>query len=222
MARKPTLAWCSPNYGTIDTQVYKSHLAAIANASRTFDIKFVGISDKMYLHTASNELVRGALMEGVDYVFWTEQDMLLPFDAVTRLFHHDKDICSGVYFLRGASYMPCLWMFIDNPQNNPYVITPVCMFTENHVMKIDVCGFGCVLIKTDVFREISEPWFDMKEGYGQDVYFYRKMKDAGKEVWCDTGVQCGQQSDKIVTSIDDYRKHIADINTEFKGFVLAK
>jgi hypothetical protein len=48
------------------------------------------------------------------------------------------------------------------------------------------------------------------------------MKDAGKEVWCDTGVQCGQQSDKIVTSIDDYRKHIADINTEFKGFVLAK
>lgn len=226
MKRKPSIAWCSPNYGSIDTQVYKNHLAAISNASRMFDVKYVGISDKMYLHSASNKLVTEALEMGVDYIFWTEQDMLLPFDVVTKLFERQKDICSGIYFLRGAAFMPCMWQFVENeknPEKNPYMISPISLFTENSMLKIDVCGMGCVLFKSDVFRKLEEPWFDMKEGYGQDVYFYRKVKNAGIDVWVDTGIQCGQQAERKVTSIEDYREHLAlsETNNTLKGFIMS-
>jgi len=77
MIRKPSLSWVSPHYGPVETEVHRNHMAAISNASRTFDVKFVGISDKMYTHSASNMLAGDALKAGTDYIMWTEMDMIL-------------------------------------------------------------------------------------------------------------------------------------------------
>ena len=222
MNRRPTLAFVAPHYGPVDTQVHKNHLAVIANASRTFDVKFVGISDKMYLHNACNSLAKEALMNTVDYVMWVEMDMLLPFDTVTRLYNNQKDICAGLYFLRGAAFMPCMWMYATDSGKDRFKVTPVCLFPENELIKVDNPGMGCVLYKTDIFRKLKEPFFDMQEGkFGQDVYFYRMVKDAGIEVWVDTSVQCEQQGDKYITSIRDYREHLK-LNKEKQGFIVNK
>jgi hypothetical protein len=220
---RPSLAFVSPNYGPLDAMIYRNHLAVIANASRTFDVKFVGVSDKMYLHDACNKLAQEGLMNNVDYIFWTENDMLNPFDCITKLYENKKDICSGLYFLRGAGYMPCMWMYNENPKKSKYEMTPVCLFPENEVINIDVPGMGCVLYNADIFRKLDEPWFDLKQGgYGQDVYFYRKVKDAGIKVYVDTKVQCEQLGDKIIVGIEDYRKKLADSQSKFNGFISSK
>ena len=214
--RKPSIAFCCPNYGSIDSNVYANHLAAIANASRTFDVKFVGVTDKMALHNACNQLVKESLITGVDFIFWVENDMLVPFDCITKLYERKKEICSGLYFLRNANYVPCMWMFMGDD----YKMQPVCMFKENEVMKVDVPGMGCVLYNADVFRKLDDPWFDQTDkGYGQDVYFYRKAKDAGLDVFVDTNVQCGHLDAKKVITIADYREHLADLTTRMSGFV---
>jgi len=223
MADKPTLAFCIPNYGPLDACVYHNHLAVVAHASRTFDIKCIGSTDKMYLHTASNALVRGALEANVDYIFWTENDMLLPFDVVEKLHRHRKDICSGLYFLRSGSYQPCLYVRNDEMiEDDSCGFVPISIFPENELFKVQACGCGCVLFKADMFRGIEEPWFNLDENkYGQDMYFYKKVYDKKIDVYADTSVQCEQLGDKVKTSIEDYRKYLKDPNSRARGFIQA-
>jgi len=222
--RKPTLSFCTTNYGPLESCIYQNHLAAVANASRTFDISYIGTTDKMYTHTASNTLASNALEHCIDYVFWTENDMLLPFDIITRLYEQIKinklDACSGLYFLRGDGTQPCLYNR-DDECDNKFAFIPVMLLPENDLFRIDCAGMGCVLIKTDVFRKMEFPWFDLKEGsYGQDIYFWSKAKDAGIKLAVDTSLQCGHLCERRVVTIDDYREFLTSKRTDKAGFVV--
>ena len=210
MDRRPTLAFCLPSYGPIESEVVQSHFAAIANASRVFDIKFIGMTHRGYLHTAANNLAQASLESTVDFVFFTEADMILPFDIITKLYEDikrtDLDACSGLYFLRGNGTQPCLYNRDMTNKKNPYAFIPVLLVPENELFTIDCPGMGCTLFKTDVFRKVPYPWFDLKEGkYGQDIYFWSKAKDAGIKCGVDTAVQCGHLCERRVVSITDYR-----------------
>src|SRR3990167_5478721 len=161
------VAWGIPQYGPIFAQVYASHLAAAVYASRYMtverigDIPMVGATDRMYLHSAANEIVRQALAEpSITHVFWTESDMILPAEVLPRLLEMKKRIASGIYFLRGGTGQPCLYKRTPlEVKENPYLHTPITMYDERGPFKVDCPGMGCVLIETSVFREIEEPWF---------------------------------------------------------------
>jgi hypothetical protein len=55
-------------------------------------------------------------------------------------------------------------------------------------------GTGIMLIKKEVFQNMSEPWFDMpwqvgKRGYmGEDVFFCKKAQELGFKVYIDHDV----------------------------------
>jgi hypothetical protein len=45
---------------------------------------------------------------------------------------------------------------------------------------------GCLLIDTEVFANVKEPWFEfIGEHEGEDYSFCRKAIDAGFNIWCD-------------------------------------
>jgi len=220
------IAWAMPAYGPIFPQVYNSHIACIAYASRELSVRkigdfpMMGATDRMYLHSASNLCVEEALkVDGITHIFWTESDMILPNDTITKLLAVDKAIVSGVYFLRGGSGQPCL--FAPTPfetKENPYLHTPIKIYDERGPFKLakrgGCPGMGCVLISTEVFKRIEPPWFDLKandpdvmNGYGQDLYFYTKVRWAGFEVWAEPGVIC-DQIDTTITGYSDYRRRL--------------
>jgi len=221
--KKPSLAFVCPAYGPIHSRVYKSHLAAIANASRTFDVAYVGVTEKQYLHTASNILVENALEHCIDYIFWTEADMLLPFNTIERLYQDikrtDLEAVGGLYFLRGDGTQPCLYKKL--PQNPPYNFTPVILVPENELFRIDCCGFGGILLKTDIFRKMEYPWFDLKEGgYGQDIYFCEHAKRKGIRIGCDSSVLYGHLGEPEIIDINCYNNWIADTQRKTKGGII--
>ena len=180
----------------------------------------------MYTHSAENYLVMEMLSAEprFSHIFMTEQDMILPHDAITKLIALDKDMASGVYFLRAGAQkdagQPCLYkrapvdkeyrMFDEAKRNADYMHTPVKVFPQDRPFRVDCSGLGCVLIKRKVFETLEHPWFDLKAGgnkeygYGSDIYFYKHAKDAGQELWVDPTVQCGQ-IDYYETDIEDYK-----------------
>lgn len=228
------IAWAMPNYGPIFSSVYASHLACIAQASRFLSVEkvgkfpLVGATDRMYLHSACNEIVREALRAEVTHIFWTESDMILPVDTVPRLLAVNKPIVSGIYFLRGGSGQPCLYKRTAiEIKENPYLHTPITMYDERGPFKVDCPGMGCVLMDIDVFKKVPEPWFDLKandldkkNGYGQDLYFYTKVRWAGIEVWVDPSVIC-DQVDTYVVGYKDYRKRLLSSQGELAGGFIA-
>lgn len=214
----PTLMFACPTYGPIHGKVYASHLTAIGSlAKEGYVVKphIVAVTRKMGLAAASNEITKVAIASNVDYIFWTEMDMLLPHYAITRLLKHaiqyDLDGVSGVYFLRGSSE-PCLYVPLPESWiDNPFAHSRLTTFPENSLFKIGCPGVGCALFKREVFEKLTYPyWADKpgEQGHGTDIYFYTKMREAGMQMWADSSVICGQIDDDEPTeyNVDTYMK----------------
>lgn len=223
------VAFGATAYGPLWAPAVASWLQAVMFASREFTVQQVGkiagagVTDRTYTSNAENQLAEETLANDCTHLFMTEMDMLIPHDTITKLMALDKDIAGGVYFLRGdvqpARGQPCLYMKApamewskrrEAHEEGKYLHTPVSLFPRDTAFPVDHIGLGCALIKREVFEGIERPWFQVKNatkeeltGYGSDMYFFTKVKEAGFEVWCDPTILCGQ-IDYYITDIDDY------------------
>ena len=141
-----------------------------------------------------------------DYVFCVDSDIILPEDSLMNLYNADKDIISGVYMQRKHDEQILeLYESVNGNQTNmkevPIGISP-----------IEACGFGCVLIKGNVFNEMEYPHFLYKSAidhaytYSEDTYFCNKAREKGFSIWVDSSVVCGHKGEKIFTPELAYKK----------------
>ena len=79
-------------------------------------------------------------------------------------------------------------------------------FIERGDKKIPVHGggMGCALIKTDVFRKVTYPWYDWVNYHdknigmlSEDLYFCEKCKADFTPIYTDTRVACGHLMRRI-------------------------
>ena len=219
------IIFSSTNYGPMWMPVVNSWLMATNYASRHLKegkLGGIAITDRMYTHSAENALVKDFLaMEDATHLFMTESDMILPTDSLIKLIELDKDIASGIYFLRNGNGQSCLYKKTWVSKLNPYPHSPVTLFPEDKPFRIDCPGVGCVLIKRKVLEGLKPPCFDLKEyNYGSDMYFYTNVKNAGFEVWAHPGVLCSQ-IDYVVWSIEDYHERLKlDPNFVKSGYII--
>ena len=216
------IAFTSTGYGPLWAPAISSWLRAVGYAARYLEINHIGkiggagISDRTYTHSAENKLVEEFLADNtLTHLFMTEQDMILPHDAIVKLLDLDKDMASGVYFLRSdkpeSRGQPCLYKkapIIDPKKDSEYAHSPVSIFPTEKPFQVDCSGLGCVLFKRKVFEVLKRPWFDLDAvKYGSDIYFYTNAKKAGLELWVDPTIRCGQ-IDYYQTTIDDWKWQI--------------
>lgn len=222
------VAWGLTGYGPMWAPAYSSHMRAMGYASRYFTVNHVGkvggagCTDRMYTSSAENTLVRDMLEnQEFTHLFMCEQDMILPAHTIPTLLELDKDIVSGVYFLRNGNGQACLYKKVLTPGDNKYPHSPVSIFPETAPFRVDCPGLGCVLIKRHVFETLKSPWFDLKEhGYGSDMYFYTHVREAGFEVWAHPGV-LADQIDYKIWSIEDYHERLkTDPGFAASGFII--
>lgn len=70
---------------------------------------------------------------------------------------------------------------------------PYWDYPEDKVFQIEACGFGGVLMSMDgVKRTVArfgERLFMPVAGFGEDLSFCLRWKEAGGQIWCDSGVR---------------------------------
>jgi len=101
------------------------------------------------------------------------------------------DIVTGLFHQKGGGNLPNIYKYkCYNEETGWHDYNNIVVWEKDTLVEIDGCGFGCVLIKTDVFRNIKDrPWFDT-QGSGEDFYFCRKAIEAGYKIYCDTSIKC--------------------------------
>lgn len=233
----PHIVFGVANYGPLWAPAVESWLRCGIKTARQCAIDYApglpiapgimgtGITDRMYTSSAENRLTEGFLAQPeATHLFFTEIDMILPETAILDLLALDKDIASGVYFLREGWGQPCLYKQVVKYRRRRrlgvptgekdwtlYAHSPVTVFPTTEPFKLGdmkasgVPGFGCVLIKREVFEKMTPPWFEIREGKcGSDMYFYyHACTDAKAEVWVHPGVMCNQ-IDYTIFSLEDY------------------
>jgi len=141
--------------------------------------------DGNFIDQMRNEAAKKAIEGKYDYVYMVDTDQIYPKESIIRLLKHNKDIVGGLYYKRKSPHHPVHFKKVkmrllqgDNIEH----------FPEGKLKQIEASGFGGVLVKTKVFKDLKEPYFKVRTNknnvVGEDIDFCFKIKNKHK-FWID-------------------------------------
>lgn len=171
------------------------------------------------IYKARDHIATLAVTEEFDYVMWFDSDMVFKPDTLVRMMKtmedNNVDILTGLYFRRVPPYSPVLFDALEMRGKS-------CHWTEfkeipDHLFEVGGCGFGCVLMKTDIFLDVQSKFSQMFApigGNGEDVAFCMRARECGYKIYCDPSIICGHVAYSVV---DDNFYNIYRNNTKTEG-----
>lgn len=147
---------------------------------------YVFFDSSTILLNQRERLVKMAQEVNSDYVLWLDSDMSFPSTTAIRLLSHDKDIVGCNYLKRSKPVKPVA--YLDTNDWDSYLPLDV----EDGIVKVQAVGMGCILMKLDLFVDLSKPYFEFRykedtdDWYGEDFILFEKLKQNGSEVFIDT------------------------------------
>jgi len=151
-------------------------------------------------------LIADWVVNGFDYLFSVDSDIAFAPDTLKKLLAHDLDAVSGLYIQRKPG-LHILEVYEHNEHGGVTNI-PYGKIKGHGLVEIAGCGFGCVLVKAEVFKSIGYPQFkyysaiNHKDTVSEDVDFCRKALDKGFRIWADTTIQC-QHTGSFTFNVDN-------------------
>ena len=141
---------------------------------------------------ARNHGCKLAVEGGFKYLFFIDDDVLLPPNTCARLMAHNKDVVSGVYFRRHEPLVPV--MLKDTPEGTRWITG----LPPNSLAEVDLVGAGCLLIKTSLLRQMGSHPFEWrcdrwdlpeKERLSEDFSFCRRVRrEFDRKIFVDTTI----------------------------------
>lgn len=155
----------------------------------------VAVASCSLVYDARHTLAWKAINEGFDRVLWLDSDMNFEPDLMERLsadLDSGKDFVSALYFTRKHPVKPCVYAICHpTPGENGELFPTAENIREipDGLFEIEGCGFGAVMMTTDLIRSAGPLPFFPTEGYGEDLSFCRKVRAAGATLWCDPRIK---------------------------------
>lgn len=196
-------------YGIQTSVVVESTMPIDANRNKLIDIALEG---KPFVDPEGNKKVLKA-----DYALFVDTDQTFPLDTLTvlmsDLIEKDLDCVSGMYFLKKPKFDPIFGRYVE-PTNTNFRYATYYPSQANgckpRLFKVDVVGMGCFMFNMRIFEKVKFPFFR----YGQnpntkyqdaseDMFFCKKLKEAGVDIWIDPNIRCGHIGETVITE-DDY------------------
>ena len=160
------------------------------------------------VYDSRNKLAAMALEMEADYILWLDSDMVFNPDTLTRMLkvldeNPDIDVLSGLYFRRGAPFTPVLFSKLEIGDDGLLVFED---YTEIPDERFDIagCGFGCVLMRTDLLIDIAAKegggvWFTPLANAGEDCAFCIRARREGYKIVCDPSIELGHMGYAAIT-----------------------
>jgi len=192
MPKKLLIAIPTARY--IEPETFKSIYEQVTPGGVSMDFQFFyGYN----VDQVRNLIADYAIRNGYDYLMCVDHDIAFAPSTIAQLVAHNKDIVGGIYRQRRPSQV----LEVFNMAYQPYYSTKV--FPEKGLFEVGALGLGCTLIKVDVLRKIGYPQFDyhraikIEDTLSEDVDFCKKAREAGYQVFIDTGIHCDHHGQTI-------------------------
>jgi len=202
--------YCWEEYkNSVKSLIYNNFDIVLVDNSKDNDYYKSLVDDKIkvlrcsYSENPMDRIVRSrnmlrdfALSEGYDYLLSLEQDVIAPNDILARLMARKKDIVSGVYFgryirNRQKRILPMLWVLRKGDgTKQEYVPVDTKYINSNKLLKVDICGLGCLLISKKVLEKVKFRYDVSVRKQFDDVYFCVDAKNNGYQIYADSSVKC--------------------------------
>lgn len=141
------------------------------------------------VYVGRDKLARRAIDGGYSHTLWIDSDMIFTPDLLDDLMFSGKDFVTGIAHSRRAPHVSCLfhqiWPGVERWEGHDY---------PSSTFKVGGCGFGCVLLKTDIIKAVFDAhgtaFFPMRE-LGEDLAFCKRATDLKYEIWAEPSVRLG-------------------------------
>lgn len=162
--------------------------------------------------------VKRALTSDADWLLQVDSDMVPPPDVAERLWstleETGAEAASAVTTSsrRGTNIIAGV-----APRERPAgQVTPKfdrpcphCIDERDGAVEARMVGAACLMVRTEVFRQLSPPWFpDDEEGVREDVGFCRRLREEGMKVVVDTDLDVGHLGVHPFGLGDAVREHV--------------
>jgi GT2 family glycosyltransferase len=147
------------------------------------------------VYVSRERLAQKAIAMNFDYVLWLDSDMIFNPELLADMMDNKKEFLAGLCFRRRPPFTPVIYSKIRyGATSEEYVNEEYLDYPMNSVFEVDGTGFGAVLLKTDVLKEVYKKYktcFEPMRGYGEDLSFCIRARQCGFKIWCDSKVKIG-------------------------------
>lgn len=163
-----------------------------------------------------NDIAKDALKDGCTHILFLDSDQVYhDQDMIQHMLNRKVDILGSKVHRRWPPFEPIL-------QRDEKHVPDEEIFAGG-LVPVDSTGHGCMMIRTKVYIDLEYPWYRLeRDEYenvtcGEDIYFCRKAKEAGYEIWVDCDVNIGHLT-MMEVNTDFYAmiKRLAHYNTSLK------
>ena len=148
----------------------------------------VEIQSGTLVYFARNRLANKAINENYTHVLWLDSDMVFSEQIVEDLMDVGKDMVCGAFVSRRPPYGPCIYTSIE--KNNIRQVKDFGL----RPFRVDGCGFATVLTSVELLQAVTQKYgtcFQPTDYYGEDLAFCWRVKQLGRESWCEPTVRVG-------------------------------
>jgi hypothetical protein len=128
-------------------------------------------------------LANQALEINSDYMLWLDSDMMFPSTTAMRMMAHNKTVVAANYMKRSIPLNSVAYEKRGDWDNW------LPLMSDEELISVEGVGMGCMMIKTEILKEIEKPWFAFEykddSWHGEDFYFQTKLREVGHEIFID-------------------------------------
>ena len=165
------------------------------------------------IYTSRNNLAIQALNMNAEYVLWLDSDMVFQPDLLQRMLkvmdENKIDFLSGLYFRRVKPFAPIIFDKLEVEEDGCHWHNATEIPTE--LTEIAGCGFGVVLLKTEVILNTFGKMGDLftpLNGVGEDLSFCWRARQAGYKIYLDPSISLGHVGNFVFN--EDFYKSFSE------------
>ena len=159
------------------------------------------------IYTSRDQIAKKALLDEADLVMWFDSDMVFNPDTLKRMLEHidnGADMVTGIYYRRTQPFSAVAFDKMDlNEEGTAFEWTEFDEIPEE-LFEVGGCGFAAVLMKTDVFLDVSAKFGAMFTPIGQngeDASFCMRARECGYKIFCDPKIVIGHVGNIVVDDV---------------------
>ena len=169
--------------------------ALVGKLARKYELELCYVN-RSAIDRARELSVKTAIAKECDYLLFIDDDTIIPFDTVDKLFpllEEKKDaVCaSGFCYQRGYKYMPMVYKY----ENFVWGTGQSCQLLEpfpTEPFRVSAVGMGVSLLKVELLKKLGDKLGDCfgRDGGGtEDFYFFAKAYQMEFTTWVDPSVE---------------------------------
>ena len=157
------------------------------------------------IYTSRDQIAKKALLDEADLVMWFDSDMVFAPDTMKRMlkFIDDgADMVTGVYYRRTVPFTPTVFKTMDIDYEKQTASWTEFGEIPDEPFEVEACGFGCVLMKTEMFAAVFAQFgamFSPIGNVGEDIAFCWRARQCGYKIIADPSIALGHVGHTIIT-----------------------